>query len=591
MVDTYSENTPAVHEEIFCSLLRTPHRRVDETISSHLEQFNRDPRMYGKLAIWAVMKNGCVVRDICDVFIAVMFVSPYKEHRSAAWVMYQDLPPYRAVRVLNYVTGYTERVVYREGVDEPIVDGKFGVQVSKAKYGKNHHDANLRGKDIEPKTKVVTKEMSKHFARICSKRGVSVPSRVTVHNLSVKHNCLGKKSPNRFVKSAVEYYLRYRESNTSLMEGACLRAPNDLRSLYAKMHILPEDNEQGWVNQYLFHGIAPDGSRMEGMKMLIASEDPSEQAEIIMNYNLPFPTVASLVENITPTIMISFVETMTPQELLANMNLFKKHGALDNSELSKLIEKKISKIKNAKRGKVDAMKASVVAKSVEGLDAELAKVVEDVSDTQLSKYGKISRRTALLIDKSYSMSSAIELAKDLASSIAQAAVEDPYVVVFDTVPEEIKWDRSDGDITKRSAWDRKLAMYKAGGMTYLHLCVDLMMRNGYNPEQIVIVTDEGENGGSFHVKMKAFHKENGYFPDVVMVRFGSNSKVTENLKKIGVNVDVLQSDEADNISIPNILNILSRKSIFELTQEILSLDLPSKEKYIERKPLSKEVCV
>ena len=591
MVDYATETAPSVHEEIFRSLLHTPHRRVDETIATHVAQFERDPRMYGQLAVWSVMHNGCVVRDICDVFIAVMFVSPHSEHRSAAWVMYQSLPPFRAVRVLNYITGYTDRVVYREGVDEPLIDNKFGVTLSKARHGNNHHDESLRGQKIQAEVKSVTKTMAKYFSRICSKRGVAVPREITVHYLDVRHECLGKKSPNRFVKSAVKHYLRERESNKPLMEGACLRAPNDLRTLYAKMHILPENNEHGWVNQYLFNGIAPEGSRMEGMKMLIASEDPAEQAEIMMNHNLPFPTVSSLVDNITPTIMVGFVESMTPQELLGNIGLFKKHGAFDNADLKALIENKIKKIKKAKKGKVDAMKASIAAKAVEGLGTELTNLVEDVSDAQLSKHGDITRRTALLIDKSYSMDSAINLAKDLAAAIAQAAVEEPYVVLFDSVPEKIKWKKSDGDITTRSAWDRKFKMYKAGGYTHLFSCIDLMIREGYNPEQIVIVTDEGENGGHTYRSLQEFNKQQGYYPDVVIVRIGSDSRVTNSLKHIGVKVDVLQCDNTDNISIPNILSVLSRKSIFDLTQDILELDLPSKETYLQNNALRQEVLV
>lgn len=573
-----SESAPSVQEEIFTTLLRTPHRAIDETLAIHGVQFERDPQLYGQFAVWAVHYGNCAIRDLCDIFIATLFVSPYAEHRSAAFVMAQSLPPFRLVRVLNYTTGYTEYVRHAS-IDSPMPPQKqFGVTWERAKYSMSHHVRSLQGRTIPQEIKKVTKAMRRHFAL----RGLrNLPAELKLNRYLVNHACYGKKSPNRVLKNAILAYLRLRErdENQTLMEGACLRAPEAMLTLYCKCHILPQNNEDGWVNQYLFHGFAPEGTRLEAMKRLIASTDPTEQAEIIMEANLPYPVVHSLIETITPSILISFVESMSPQELLANLGSLRQHGVFDNPELKALVNSKIELIKKVGRGKVDAFKGLRASQTVKGLDKETVKLVEEVTDAQLKHHGQIRMKTLLAIDKSSSMTGAIDLGKDLGAAIAQACISDFSCYVFDAVAKPISWTSSDGDIGQRSNWERKLKMVNANGSTNLGAVVTAMLSRNIQPEQIVIVTDEGENGHpTFSEELERFKKKWDYLPNIVIIRLGSSlDKIERSCKNIGAQVDVFRCNNVDMVSMPNILQVLSRKSIFDLIQEILELDLPERE--------------
>ena len=146
MPATLEEQGLPVHEEMFRSLLQTPHRRVDETLALHLEQFERDPNFYGKLAVYAVVGENCAVRDVNEVFIAILLASSYAAHREAGYVMFQELPPYQAARVARYFTGYDEVVKHPSYEGALPNNGQYGVSWEKARYSKNYPDESKRGK-------------------------------------------------------------------------------------------------------------------------------------------------------------------------------------------------------------------------------------------------------------------------------------------------------------------------------------------------------------------------------------------------------------------------------------------------------------
>ena len=108
-----TENDVSVQEQMFRTLLQTPHRKIDETLAIHKEQFERDPNFYGHLAVHAVLGENSIVHDVNEVFTAVMLDSPYPEHREAGYVMFQTFPPYQAERIARYFTGYSEKVKHR----------------------------------------------------------------------------------------------------------------------------------------------------------------------------------------------------------------------------------------------------------------------------------------------------------------------------------------------------------------------------------------------------------------------------------------------------------------------------------------------
>ncbi len=575
-----SESLPSVQEEIFNTLLSTPHRSVDEVLEIHRQQMERDPFLYGCLATHAVHHGDCAVRDTQEVFLATLFVSEFPEHREAAWYMLQDLPPYRARRVVQYVTGWA-RVVTHTSQDAAMpTNGDFGVTYSRHAYSKNHSDATKKGKQIKSR---VQKLGSKLRSRM-----KTTETEITVDQYLVKHRGHGKPM-NRVLRGAIKNFLTYREETEGMIEGAIIRMRSALRFLYAKAHLVPGGSDDHWINRCLFHNEAPEGSRIEAMKRLIASNDPAEQAEIIMEARLPYPTVRSMVKTITPSVLIALIDAMSPQELLANLATLKREGGFNNPEIKELIQGKIKDVQKVKKSKVDAFKGEIAAAAVEDLDEETKKLVQDATDAQLKQHGKIGVPTVLVIDKSASMGKAIELGKQLGAAIGQAAGDNfAACYLFDYNPVRIRWTKADGDRGSFSAWKKKLAMHRCGGATNLGAVLRSMINENVRAEQIVIITDEGENGHpEFHELLPEYKAKFGIMPDIVIVRMGRHAVYNRNrvltaCQNAGATINAVDVQDIDKISIPNLIQLLSKKSIFDLVQEILQLPLPTKEDWFAK---------
>ena len=103
--------------------------------------------------------------------------------------------------------------------------------------------------------------------------------------------------------------------------------------------------------------------------------------------------------------------------------------------------------------------------------------------------GQISRSTALLIDKSGSMNVALEAGKQLGALISAICAADLYVYAFDSVAYPVK---PAGDRTLVD-WEKALAGIHAAGDTSCGVALEWMGRKRQWVEQIVMVTDEGEN--------------------------------------------------------------------------------------------------
>lgn len=580
-----SESQPSVQEEIFNTLLRTPHRSVDEFLAIHREQMERDPFLYGCLATHAVHHGECAVRDTQEIFLATLFISEFPEHREAAWYMLQDLPPYRARRVVQYVTGWAEVITHTSQDKEMPTNGEFGVSYARHTYSKNHSDTAKRGKRIQSRVQKIGIKLRGHLKTSASE--------ITIDQYLVKHKGHGKPM-NRVLRGAVKNFLMYREETEGMIEGAIIRMRSAMRFLYAKAHLVPGGSDDHWINRCLFHGEAPEGSRIEAMKKLAASNDPAEQAEIIMKSRLPYPTVRSMVKTITPSILIALIDAMSPQELLANLATIKREGGFNNPEIKELIHGKIKDVQKAKKSKVDALKGDTAAEAVADLDEDTKKLVQAATDAQLKQHGKIGVPTVLIIDKSASMGKAIELGKLLGAAIGQAAGDNfAACYLFDHNPVRVRWTKADGDRGSFSAWKKKLAMHRCGGATNLGSVLRSMISENVYAEQIVIITDEGENGHpEFHELLSEYKKKFGMMPDIVIVRMGRHSvynanRVANSCKMAGATVDSMDVQDIDKISIPNLIQLLSKKSIFDLVQEILRLPLPTKEEWFKKQEVIK----
>jgi hypothetical protein len=369
----------------------------------------------------------------------------------------------------------------------------------------------------------------------------------------------------RSLKTEVVRYLREREADADWFDSTALTARKTLKRLYALLHVKPNERAQA----VLFDEMPPAGSKLAGLKELAKAESADEQAQLIRAHDIPFRVAVGLVKTMTPKVLSALVGRMSPQEVINNLNLLKKHGAFEDAAVKLLVEQKLESAKTATR--VSAFKTEKALEAVP-VSAEVRQKLEAVADAQVKARGRIARPTALLIDKSGSMSQAIEIGKRLGALLAAVADRDLFVYAFDTIAYPIE---SAG--AELSAWEKALTGITAGGGTSVGVAIEQLRRKKQLVEQLVVVTDEEENTEPRFVPALAKYREElKADPTVCFVKVtGATTHLEDECKKAGVTADAYQFN-GDYYALPNLVPLLARPSKLELLQEILEYPLPQR---------------
>ena len=367
----------------------------------------------------------------------------------------------------------------------------------------------------------------------------------------------------RSARTAVRRYLKTRESNPALFDRAALRGRNAMKHLYASLHIQPNER----ANAILFRGTPPEGSLAYVLKQLAKAEIAVEQARLIVEYKIPYAIAIGAIKQLTPVALVALINSMTPQEVINNLKSLQARGAMDNPEVKKLIDAKLEEA--SKSGRVAAFKAQIAADTAD-FDADTVARLEKVTNEQVKRRGTISRPTALFVDKSGSMESAIEIGKRLAAVISGITQAELYVYAFDTIPYPVT-----ANGRELTDWERAFQHIKAGSSTSIGCALEAMRRKKQVVDQIILVTDEGENATPYFSEVyKNYCRELGVMPNVVIVRVGTSYNWVETqLKQQQAPVETF-TFAGDYYSLPNLVPLLTRPSRLDLLMEIMEIPLP-----------------
>ena len=367
----------------------------------------------------------------------------------------------------------------------------------------------------------------------------------------------------RCARTAVSRYLQKREKNPDFFDRAAVRGRKAMKHLYATLHIKPGER----ANAILFREAPPEGSLPFLLKELAKADTPIQQAQMIAEYNIPYTVAVGAIKQVTPSVLVALINSMSPQETINNLKSLQKRGAMEHPEVKALIDSKLEEA--AKSDRVSAFKARV-ASDVAELDAETAQKLETVTNEQVKKRGKIAKPTGLLVDKSGSMNKAIDIGKRLAATISGVTESDLFVYAFDTMPYPV--EAKGKELTD---WEKAFQHIRAGGGTCIGCSLEAMRRRKQLVEQIILVTDEGENTAPYFADAyDAYRREMDVMPNVVIVKVGSCTDWVETqLKKKQVQVETF-TFKGDYYSLPNLIPLLSRPSRLELLMEIMEMPLP-----------------
>jgi len=338
-----------------------------------------------------------------------------------------------------------------------------------------------------------------------------------------------------------------------------------MKRLYALLHVRPGERAQ----QILFDDNPPEDSRLFALRELAAADNPVDQARAIVEHKIPYRIASTVIRQMTPTVMIALIETMSAQELINSLSAMKRRGALDVPEIKSLVESKLVDAKSADR--VSALKAekAIEAANVSG---DVRKALEDVADTQIKAKGRISRPTALLVDKSSSMHEAIELGKRIGAMVSTICESELYTYAFDTMAHEIVANGKD-----LADWERAFQGITASGATSCGVALKNLERKKQYVEQIIMITDEAENTQPLFVTaLREYRESMKADPTLVIVRTPQGTNYLEQqCQREKIALDVFHFD-GDYYSLPNLVPMLARPSKLELLMEIMDFPLPER---------------
>ncbi len=370
----------------------------------------------------------------------------------------------------------------------------------------------------------------------------------------------------RSMKTEITRYLREREADATWFDSSVLQARQAMKRLYASLHIAPSPRAQA----ILFEDNPPPDSRLYALKLIAQARSPAEQARAIVENRIPYRVAASVIKQMTPTVLVALIDRMSPQELINNLGSLKRRGAFDNPDVKALIEAKLEQAQTAER--VSAYKAKVAAKAA-GVSPDLSTKLDAVTEARLRAKGTIARSTALLIDKSGSMREAIEIGKQIGAMIAGVCQAELYVYAFDTMGYRIEVAGP-----SLADWEKALMGIQAGGSTSCGVAIEMMRRQGEVVEQMIVVTDEGENSPPyFTATLKRYREELRTDPHIVFVKTqNAVERLERECRAEQIAFDAYQFT-GDYYALPNLLPLLTQPSKLDLLLDIMAYPLPQRQ--------------
>ncbi len=369
----------------------------------------------------------------------------------------------------------------------------------------------------------------------------------------------------RSLRTEVTRYLRQREQNAEWFDRTVLTARKAIKRLYALLHVKPDARAQ----QILFDEVPPPDSKLFALKQLARATNSDAQAEAIRTHKIPYKVAVSVVREMSPNVVRALVETMTPMELINSIGSLRKRGSLQDEAIHQLVQQKLAEAKKDER--VSAYKADVAAEAA-GVSEELAESLREVTNARVRTRGRILRPTAMLLDRSGSMSVALEVGKRLGALLSAVTDSELFAYVFDTSAQMLTPRGVD-----LSAWEAALEGIRPGGGTSIGCAIDALRQAKQYVEQLVFVTDEEENTAPmFSEAYTQYVKEMRVPPNVVILRVGAaTDRIEKTCKKLGIPVSVFHFT-GDYYSLPNVLPLLSQSSRSELLQDIFAYPLPKR---------------
>lgn len=378
----------------------------------------------------------------------------------------------------------------------------------------------------------------------------------------------GHLKVNRQVQGAVTDYLRALEANDRRFDGAVLRARETLHHLYEFFHVKPSPRAQAM----LFDNEPPPGSLPWLLKELTRAEEPGAQARLIAEHKIPYTVATAVIKHLTPAVVVALIEAMSPVEAVNARGWLERGGWLKDERIKQFYLEKVAQTAQDHRASVTTMKERASAK---GRDEAVEAAIQEARDRKIREGARIKRDTLLAVDVSGSMQAAIEVAKRLGALIAPLCDAELKVICFReyATPLETKGQTL-------QAWEEAFRLIKADGRTSLGCALEKALSEGFYPQQVIYVTDQGENTPPQLAQVYQRLQGQGQDPIFVFLNVRSGHEgVSQHLEEAGARVAVFHLDEDMSqpgwyVSLEQLIPVLTGEGPIHLVDRILALELP-----------------
>jgi len=370
----------------------------------------------------------------------------------------------------------------------------------------------------------------------------------------------------RRTRSAVAYWLRRREADPAWFDEVALRDRRNLKYLYATLRLRPAAR----AGAILFERRPPPESRLAAVKRLATCDDTLEVARGIVAHRIFFSTAVGLLKKLDAPALAALVDVMSPQQLLNSLAALQRRGALDNPELRALVEAKLAQARDESR----VQDARTLRAAAACGDRAIAATLGEIGAERLRRRGRITRPTALFVDKSGSMELALEVGAHVAALCSTLAEGGLWAYAFDSIGRRVGAP-TQGDLL---SWRQAFSHLQANGATSIGAPFVNMERNAVRAEQIVVITDGAENTSPLFVDaLRDYEAWSGHRCGVVVVLVGvppgRQSGLERSLMQAGIDHSSYRFD-GDLYSLPNLAAYLATPRRAELCAEVMETTLP-----------------
>lgn len=393
--------------------------------------------------------------------------------------------------------------------------------------------------------------------------------------LKAYHFALDLKLPNRMrlMRRLIEAYLRSKESNAPRFERLALTHRQVLKSLYRLVRIKPADAVRPFLGSRA-EGVKsgppvpyPHGSLFEAVAQL---KDMSlvEAAGTIMERKIPFLVAMGALGKRAkePDLLLALLERMTPNEVINNTKMLEKAGVKSNPALRGAFDAALARASDSTS---NLLKATTAAEAVE--DEELKEKLRGVQEKQIQKLGGIEGNWLVLGDRSGSMKISIEIAKEVAGTLAKMVKGKVWLVFFDTTPQTIDVTGMALDAIKNAT-----RFINPGGGTSIGCGLQRMLDEKQEVDGIAVVSDAAENSAPLFTNVyrkycETFGKQ---IPVYLYRTFGgvsySDRDLAASMKSEGFDLQEfdLRGSKVDYYSLGNTVATM-RASRYSLVDEIM----------------------